>query len=115
MTSRTLIPHPTGGTTHATVAARVELERGGHLTLEWSLTGNLEALAIPRRAASRRADRLCLRVPPRSARLLHAELASAAARAAPAELLDVAAAALDGRIDQRPFDDKQPAIRECPR
>ena len=41
-----------------TVAARVELERGVRLRLVYSLTGDLQELAIPRRSASRRAERL---------------------------------------------------------
>jgi hypothetical protein len=36
----------------------VELERATRLQLEYSLTGDLATLAIPARAASRRADRL---------------------------------------------------------
>ena len=57
MTRRTLIPHSQGGPS-ATVTARVELERATLLRLEYSLTGDLAALAIPARTASRRADRL---------------------------------------------------------
>ena len=52
-----LIPHGQGGA-HAKVTARAELDHDLRLRLEWSLTGNLEQLAIPRRSASRRADRL---------------------------------------------------------
>ena len=58
MTSHTLIAHPQHGAPHAKVAARVELERTLRLELEWSLTGDLNELAIPRRSASRRAERL---------------------------------------------------------
>lgn len=58
MTHRALIPHPRGGASHAKVEARVELLGALRLRLEWSLTGKLEQLAIPRRSASRRADRL---------------------------------------------------------
>ena len=58
MTFHTLVAHPQGDTPAAAVAARAELDRGRRLTLEWSLTGDLKALAIPRRSASRRADRL---------------------------------------------------------
>jgi hypothetical protein len=57
VTPRTLIPHRKGGAPQAAVTARVELEHR-QLTLEWSLAGDLELLAIPRHAASRRADRL---------------------------------------------------------
>jgi hypothetical protein len=53
-----LIPHSQGSAPSAKVAARVELEGDRRLRLEWSLTGNLEELAIPRRSPSRRADRL---------------------------------------------------------
>jgi len=53
-----LIPHSQGGASHAKVAARAELDHALHLRLEWSLTSNLEELRIPRRSASRRADRL---------------------------------------------------------
>ena len=58
MTYRALIPHPHASGPSAKVAARVELERATRLRLEWSLTGDLQELAIPRRAASRRAERL---------------------------------------------------------
>jgi hypothetical protein len=58
VTSHTLLPHPEGRAPQATVAARAQLERDRRLTLEWSLAGDLEALALPRRSASRRADRL---------------------------------------------------------
>ena len=57
MTHR-LVPHGQGCASHATVAARAELDHALRLRLEWSLTGNLEELAIPHRSASRRADRL---------------------------------------------------------
>ena len=57
MTHR-LVPHSQGGAAHAKVAARAELDDALRLRLEWSLTGNLEELAIPRRSASRRAERL---------------------------------------------------------
>jgi len=53
-----LVPHSQGGAPHAKVAARAELDDALRLRLEWSLTGNLEELAIPRRSASRRAERL---------------------------------------------------------
>jgi hypothetical protein len=52
-----LIPHPQHAAS-AVVTARVELERPARLTIEYSLSGGLEALAIPRRKAARRADRL---------------------------------------------------------
>jgi len=58
VTYRVLIPHPHASEPSAKVAARVELERGTRLRLEWSLTGDLQALAIPRRSESRRAERL---------------------------------------------------------
>ena len=58
MTYRVLIPHPRGTPPSAKVAARVELDGAPRVRLEWSLTGDLEALAIPRRTASRRAERL---------------------------------------------------------
>ena len=57
MTHR-LVPHPKAGASHAKVTARAELDHALRLQLEWSLTGNLEELAIPRRSASRRADGL---------------------------------------------------------
>ena len=57
MTHR-LVPHPKAGASHAKVTARAELDHALRLQLEWSLTGNLEELAIPRRSASCRADRL---------------------------------------------------------
>jgi len=53
-----LVPHPKAGASHAKVTARAELDHALRLQLEWSLTGNLEELAIPRRSASRRADGL---------------------------------------------------------
>jgi hypothetical protein len=52
-----LIPHSQGGPA-VTIAATVELERASLLRLEYSLSGNLEELAISRRTVSRRADRL---------------------------------------------------------
>ena len=58
MTPRTLIPHPQSGAPSVNVAARVELERDLRLLLEWSLSGDLDALAIPRRSVSSRAERL---------------------------------------------------------
>jgi hypothetical protein len=58
VTRRALIPHPRGAALSATITARVELERAPRLTLEYSLTGDLEQLAIPRRAPSVRAERL---------------------------------------------------------
>ena len=57
MTHR-LVPHGQEGASHAKVTARAELDHDLQLRLEWSLTGNLEQLAIPRRSASRRVDRL---------------------------------------------------------
>jgi hypothetical protein len=53
-----LIPHPQSGASSAQISARVELERNRRLLLEWSLTGALDALAIPRRSIASRADRL---------------------------------------------------------
>lgn len=58
MTPRTLIAHPQSGAPSAQVAARVELERELRLLLEWSLTGDLDALAIPCRSVSSRAEQL---------------------------------------------------------
>lgn len=61
MTHRTLIAHPHGAVIAATIAARVAFEREPrttHITFEYSLTGDLAALAIPRRAASARVERL---------------------------------------------------------
>jgi hypothetical protein len=52
-----LIPHPQHAAS-AIVTARVELERPTRLSIEYSLTGNFDDLAIPRRKAARRADRL---------------------------------------------------------
>ena len=53
----TLIPHPRHAAS-AIVTARVELEGPMRLTIEYALSGGLKELAIPRRKASRRADRL---------------------------------------------------------
>ena len=58
MTYHALISHPQGAALSATLAARVELKRGMRLTLEYSLTGDLAQLAIPRRATSARAEKL---------------------------------------------------------
>jgi len=58
VTLHELIAHPQDHAPATKVAARVEIERDLRLKLEWSLTGDVEGLAIPRRSASRRADRL---------------------------------------------------------
>jgi hypothetical protein len=52
-----LKPHPQSAPS-AVVTARVALERRTRLVIEYSLTGDLGELAIPRRAAARRAERL---------------------------------------------------------
>ena len=57
MTRRSLIPHPQSASS-ATVTARVALERPTRLIVEYSLSGDLAELVIPRRTASRRAERL---------------------------------------------------------
>ena len=59
MIRRALIPHPHGAAVaKSTIAARVELESARRLRLEYALTGDLEQLAIPRRAPAARADKL---------------------------------------------------------
>ena len=58
MTFHTLIAHSQGGKPAVKVEARAELVRALRMTLEWSLTGDLKTLALPRRSASHRADRL---------------------------------------------------------
>ena len=58
MTRGTLIPHPHNAVLAATITAGVELERARRITLDYSLTGDLAPLAIPRRAPSARAERL---------------------------------------------------------
>jgi len=59
VTRCSLIPHPHGAVLAATtLAARVALESGQRITLDYSLIGDLAPLAIPRRAASARAERL---------------------------------------------------------
>ena len=58
MTRHALIPHDQEGVAHAKIVARAELGDDAQLQLEWSLTGNVEELKIPRRSASRRAERL---------------------------------------------------------
>jgi hypothetical protein len=58
VTRRALVPHPHGVALPAAITARVELERALRLTLEYTLTGDLQRLAIPRRAVSGRAERL---------------------------------------------------------
>jgi hypothetical protein len=58
VTQHALIPHRRQGAPSATVTARVELEHPTRLMIEYSLTGDLRALAIPRRTSSRRAERL---------------------------------------------------------
>jgi hypothetical protein len=58
VTERSLIPHHAGAAKAGTVVARVELEPGAALRFEYRLTGPLGQLAIPRRAAPRRAERL---------------------------------------------------------
>jgi hypothetical protein len=52
-----LIPHPQNARS-AIVTARVGLEHPTRLIIEYSLTGDLEELVIPRRTASGRAERL---------------------------------------------------------
>ena len=56
---RALIPHPGGAAVaKSTITARAELENARLLRLEYVLAGDLERLAIPRRAPSARADKL---------------------------------------------------------
>lgn len=57
MTRHSLKRHPHSAPL-AAVTARVALERRTQLVLEYRLTGDLEALVIPRRTASGRAERL---------------------------------------------------------
>jgi len=58
VTDYTLVPH--GGAQAAVrgITARIELEAGRRLVLEYRLAGDLSRLAIPRRAEARRAERL---------------------------------------------------------
>ena len=58
MTERSLVPHGGGRARACSVVARVELGAGAAWRFEYRLAGELGNLAIPRRAAARRAERL---------------------------------------------------------
>ena len=58
MTERNLVPHGDGAAKAGVVVASVELGPGAALRFEYRLRGALGQLAIPRRAAPRRAERL---------------------------------------------------------
>jgi len=58
VTDYTLVPHGRAQAAVRGITARIELEAGRRLVLEYRLAGDLSRLAIPRRAEARRAERL---------------------------------------------------------